>query len=165
MIVPMNPLNYDDLQEILLRLVVATVVGAILGIDRDIHKKPAGLRVLALVSLGACLVTVCSLAAVAEEGKNAAEATLRVVQGIIGGIGFLGGGVILRSTRTESQEVHGLTTAAAIWVSAALGTSCGLGQWRVGLIGFVIAMSVLWVGKPIEAAIIRRFGPHDEKKT
>lgn len=158
----MNPLNYDDLQEIVLRLLVATVVGAILGIDRDIHKKPAGLRVLALVSLGACLVTVCSLAAVAEEGKNAAEATLRVVQGIIGGIGFLGGGVILRST--GSEEVHGLTTAASIWVSAALGTSCGLGQWRVAMIGFAAAMLVLWIGGPIEKAIIRRFVRSDKPK-
>ena len=158
----MNPLNYYDLQEIVLRLLVATVIGAILGIDRDIHKKPAGLRVLALVSLGACLITVCSLAAVAEEGKNAAEATLRVVQGIIGGIGFLGGGVILRSSR--SDEVHGLTTATSIWVSAALGTSCGLGQWRVALIGFVVAMIVLWIGHPIERAIIRRFGLNDVTK-
>ncbi len=159
----MNPLNSDDLQELLLRLIVATVIGAILGIDRDIHKKPAGLRVLALVSLGASLVTVCTIAAVSEEGAQPVEATTRVVQGIIGGIGFLGGGVILRGAR--SDEVHGLTTAASIWISAGLGTSCGLGQWRVATIGFLLAMMVLWIGNPIEKTIMRRFGPPDEPKT
>lgn len=159
----MNPLNSDDLRELLLRLIVATVIGAILGIDRDIHKKPAGLRVLALVSLGASLVTVCTIAAVAEEGTKPVEATTRVVQGIIGGIGFLGGGVILRGAR--SDEVHGLTTAASIWISAGLGTSCGLGQWRVATIGFVLAMMVLWIGNPIEKVIMRRFAAPDEPKT
>jgi putative Mg2+ transporter-C (MgtC) family protein len=129
----MNPLNSNDLRELLLRRIVATVIGAILGIDRDIHKKPAGLRVLALVSLGASLVTVCTVAAVSEEGTNPIEATTKVVQGIIGGIGILGGGVTLRGARSE--EVHGQTTATSSWFSAGLGTSCGLGHWRVATIG------------------------------
>jgi putative Mg2+ transporter-C (MgtC) family protein len=136
------------LDEILSRLLAATLLGTILGIDRDLHKKPAGLRVLAMVSLGSALIVVCCVASLAADEQKATEGALRVVQGIIGGIGFLGAGVILRSER--ANEVHGLTTAAAIWVAAGLGVGCGLGQWKTAAIGLTIALLVLWIGRPIE---------------
>lgn len=159
----MIPSEFDDIHEILIRLILATVVGAILGIDRDLHHKPAGVRVLALVSLGAAVVVVCSITALVEAGENSPDSALRVVQGIIGGIGFLGGGVILRSN--QSNEVHGLTTAASIWVAAAMGTCCGMGQWRTALAALSVAMLILWLGRPVEAALIRLARPeHEEPK-
>lgn len=152
--------DIDGIQEIVLRLIIATISGAILGIDRDLHRKPAGLRVLALVSLGAAVVIVCSLTAMAHAGEKSPDSALRVVQGIIGGIGFLGGGVILRSN--QSNEVHGLTTAASIWVAAALGTCCGMGQWQTALAALIVAMFILWGGRPIEAALIRLAKPEPD---
>ncbi len=157
----MIPADFDGIHEILIRLVLATIVGAILGIDRDLHHKPAGVRVLALVSLGAAVVIVCSITAMVEAGEKSPDSALRVVQGIIGGIGFLGGGVILRSN--QSNEVHGLTTAASIWVSAALGTCCGMGQWRTALAALAVAMLILWVGRPIEVALMRLARPEREE--
>jgi putative Mg2+ transporter-C (MgtC) family protein len=79
---------------------------------------------------------------------------LRVVQGVITGIGFLGGGVILRDQ--TSQNVTGLTTAASIWIAACLGIACGAGQWQVALLAVSITLAVLIFGGPIEQAIYTR---------
>ena len=111
--------------QILLRLLVATVIGTVLGLNREIHGKPAGMRTHALVSLGAALITVISLELTTKDGQIDGGAVLRTIQGIMAGIGFLGGGVILRDD--SHQSGHGLTTAANLWVTAALGTAVGLG--------------------------------------
>ena len=158
----MIPTDFDEIHEIVIRLLLATVMGAILGIDRDLHHKPAGVRVLALVSLGAAVVIVCSITAMVDAGEKSPDSALRVVQGIIGGIGFLGGGVILRSN--QSDEVHGLTTAASIWVSAALGVCCGMGQWRTACAALAVSMLVLWLGRPLEAALMRMAKPNGKDR-
>jgi putative Mg2+ transporter-C (MgtC) family protein len=127
--------------QILLRLFVATLIGAVLGLNREIHGKPAGMRTHALVSLGAALITLISLELTTRGGLADGSAVLRTIQGIMAGIGFLGGGVILRDD--SHQSVHGLTTAASVWVVASLGIACGAGQWLTALMALALTLTVL----------------------
>ncbi|HEY3567625.1 MAG TPA: MgtC/SapB family protein [Thermoanaerobaculia bacterium] len=126
---------------IFLRLIVATFIGTALGLNREIHGKPAGMRTHALVALGASLITVISLELTVRDGQIDGGAVLRTIQGIMAGIGFLGGGVILRDD--SHQSVHGLTTAASVWVVASLGIACGAGQWLTALMALALTLTVL----------------------
>ncbi len=127
--------------EIFLRLFVATVIGCVLGLNREIHGKPAGMRTHGLVSLGAALISLVAIELVTNGTQVDGSAVLRVVQGVMAGIGFLGGGVILRDD--SHQSVHGLTTAASIWVVASLGIACGAGQWLTALMALTLTLAVL----------------------
>lgn len=133
--------------EILVRLLAAAIAGGLLGIDRDLEQKPIGFRTLALVSLGAALITVATIRIDGiYENKDALSRVLQgLIQGLMAGIGFIGAGVILR--RPELQIVQGLTTAATVWVTAALGICCGLGAWDVALAGAALALFILVVMK------------------
>ncbi len=139
--------------EVLLRLGAATAFGAVVGLDRELHAKPAGLRTQALVALGAATITLVTSELSLLAAAYDANAVSRAVQGIVTGIGFLGGGVILRDS--TGQQVQGLTTAATIWVSAALGLACGAGLWRLALIPFGLTLAVLWLLRPVEEALRR----------
>jgi putative Mg2+ transporter-C (MgtC) family protein len=130
--------------EMLLRVGVALLCGVCVGLNRDLHHKPAGFRTFGLVSVGAALAV---LAIVQSAGDDLASVS-RVMQGILTGIGFVGAGVIFR--RESRKPVAGLTTAAAIWYAAALGTASGLGHIRLALVGLAVAMLVLIIGGPIE---------------
>ncbi len=144
-------------REVLLRLGAATAFGAIVGFDRELHSKPAGLRTQALVALGAATVTLV-VSDLAQVGSTySPEAVSRAIQGVITGIGFLGAGAIVRDQ--SSQQVHGLTTAASVWVSSALGLACGAGLWRLALIPLGLALAVLWLLHPVEERIRRRNQP------
>ena len=112
----------QTLLEVIARLAVATLIGAVLGADREVRNKPAGLRTHALVSLGAALVVVTTLKL--SVGGNA-DPISRAIQGIIAGVGFLGAGAILKGR--ERDEISGLTTAASTWLVASLGVACGAG--------------------------------------
>lgn len=159
----MNPSEFDDFHEILIRLGVAALLGAILGVDRDLHQKPAGVRVLAMVALGAALATLASITAIAEMTGAATDGVLRTVQGILSGIGFLGAGVIMQRTDQNQMQIHGITTAASIWVSAVLGITCGLGQWLVTATAFGLAMLVLVGGRWVERRLMNwSRNPSDE---
>lgn len=136
--------------EILLRLGTATIAGALLGLNRKLRGKAAGLRTHALVALGAGLVV---LVADVISVPNRAEMT-RAIQGLVAGVGFLGGGTILKS-RTG---IHGLTTAASIWMAACIGIACGSGLWVAAATGVGLALLVLVVGGPAERAIRRATG-------
>ena len=136
--------------EILLRLGSAMLLGAVLGTNRDLQHKPAGLRTHALVCLGAALVTVTGVS-IARAGDSGAVS--RTVQGIITGIGFVGAGVIMRSDK--QQSVHGLTTAASIWVAACLGIACGVGLWTLAFITTGLVLLILIAGGPIERSLYR----------
>jgi putative Mg2+ transporter-C (MgtC) family protein len=141
----------DSILEIALRLIVATLIGGFIGLNRDMHGKPTGVRTMGLVSLGSALIVgVAGLV-----GGNG-DAT-RAVQGIVTGIGFLGAGVIVKNS--TSDRIHGLTTAASIWLTAALGVTCGLGHWVLALVATGLSLVVLVVGGPVEKAIHRRW-PH-----
>lgn len=125
------------------RLLFAIVLGSIIGLDRELGEKAAGLRTNMLVALGAALFVLVPV----QAGIAAAEATAlaRTLQGIITGVGFVGAGSILREGR-----VRGLTSATAVWISAALGIAAGLGLWPLGLIGVGFAITILRLIKFIE---------------
>src|ERR1700743_1642092 len=111
---------HGDLLDVFLRLLAATVAGMVLGLNRDLHGKPTGIRTLGLVGLGVAVATLGVLQtpiAIAHEDTYG-RLLHGIVQAVLTGIGFLGGGVILRSPREKS--VHNLTTAATVWVTSAL---------------------------------------------
>src|SRR5581483_8838499 len=150
------------LEEICLRIGTALLVGAVIGIERHLHDQAAGLRTHTLVALAAALAVLMTISPGASP-TDLFAAQSRVLQGLMTGIGFLGAGVIVRSDR--ERTIHGLTTAAAIWLTAAGGALCGAGRLRevaCGLIGVVI---VLVIGGPIEDAFQRAFGRRKEGGT
>lgn len=149
----MLPTNVDELHEILIRLGLATLLGAILGIDRDMHRKPAGLRVLSMVCLGSCAIIMASITTASTIAGPPGDGLLRTVQGVLSGIGFLGAGVIMRTQGTD--QVHGLTTAASIWISAILGMICGVGQWLLAACLFLFSWCILVFGRWIEFKILK----------
>jgi putative Mg2+ transporter-C (MgtC) family protein len=153
----MNPSDIDEFHEVLLRLGFAMILGAILGIDRDMHRKPAGLRVLSMVCLGSCAVIMVSITTIASAAGTAGEGLLRTVQGVLSGIGFLGAGVIMRTQGTD--QVHGLTTASSIWISAILGMICGTGQWMLASCLFLFSWCLLVFGRWIEMRILQLSQP------
>jgi len=139
--------------DLILRLVTAVLVGGLLGLNRDLHRKPAGVRTHALVTLGAAMATIAMLG---EDYANL-DAVSRVLQGILTGIGFLGAGVIIRNAE---GHVSGLTTAATIWVAAVLGTLCGLGHWLLIGISSLLIFGILTIGGRLEKMAERVF-EHD----
>jgi putative Mg2+ transporter-C (MgtC) family protein len=141
-----------SLIDVALRLGAAMLIGAILGINRDLRDKPAGLKTHSLVTIGSALLTMTSIAFATTVGIVDPNALSRVIQGIITGIGFLGAGVIMRG---EGGNVRGLTTAATIWLTACLGIACGAGQWLVVGAGFVAVLFILLIGDYVERAIYR----------
>lgn len=136
--------------EIATRIGAALLCGAVIGLNRDLHRKPAGLRTFGLMAMGTATLTL----AVGDGSDPTGVA--RVVQGVITGIGFLGAGMILRPP--NSNEVHGLTTAAAVWLTAALAILCGLGRIGLAYAVLLLALGVLFVGLPIERRFERWFG-------
>ena len=133
----MSALSYLD---IVARLGAAVLVGSLIGLDRELRGKPAGLRTVALVALGSALFV---LTAYESGSPDARDATSRVIQGIVTGIGFLGAGTIVRG-HTE-QSVTGLTTAASVWLAAGAGVACGLGQWQLVITATGLGMVILVV--------------------
>lgn len=134
--------------EILLRLLAAFICGAVIGLNREFHRKPAGFRTFALVSLGAAIVII------SMEERTGPDGISRVVQGIMTGIGFLGAGVIFR--REGPHKVSGLTTAAAIWLTAGLGTAAGLGQYVLVMAATAISLALLLLGGRFERLVTGR---------
>jgi putative Mg2+ transporter-C (MgtC) family protein len=119
-----------------LRLLLAAALGAAIGLEREIHDHPAGMRTHLLVALGSAAFTVLSITAFPAPGADPA----RVAAQIVTGIGFLGAGAILK----EGLSIHGLTTAASLWVAAALGMAAGAGAWVTAVTVTVIALVSLW---------------------
>ena len=121
---------------IILRLFLATVCGAIVGLEREISDKAAGLRTHILVCLGSCMFGLLGL----ELTVSYPQADiLRLAQGLLIGVGFLGGGVIMR----EGASVKGLTTAAGIWVMGAIGLAIGVGRYYISLVGTLFIFLVI----------------------
>ena len=143
-------LSPNDWLPLLGRLGAALLAGAIIGIEREIKDKPAGLRTYMLVSFGSALFTLITILFGAAE--QSADALPRVIQGITAGVGFVGGGVILRQSQSPSDgvRVRGLTSAAAIWVSSALGVAAGGGLWQLSLVAAGLTLVVLRIVKKLE---------------
>jgi putative Mg2+ transporter-C (MgtC) family protein len=148
----MTPTVDLDAAAIAIRLGAAILAGGVIGVDRELKRKPAGLRTHALVSLGAAIVLLATVAA----SHGAPDAMSRAIQGIITGIGFLGAGVILQ--HEAERRVEGLTTAASIWVAAGLGIACGAGFVELAVIAVVAALVVLVAGNWLEDLLGRE--PH-----
>jgi putative Mg2+ transporter-C (MgtC) family protein len=144
-------------EQTLLRLGAALILGSVLGLNRELHGKAAGLRTHALVCLGAAIATLLALGPPEHWGSVDRNAVSRVVQGLLTGVGFLGAGVILRD---PMGHVTGLTTAATIWICAVLGIVCGLGYWMLLGIAAVITLVLLLVGRPIERLAEKLFHRH-----
>ena len=119
-----------------LRLLLAAALGAVIGIQREHAKKPAGLRTHILISLGACLFTVISIYAFSAD-------LARVAAGVVTGIGFIGGGAIIRGSR--EGIIAGLTTAASIWMMAGIGLAVGVGFYLVAVVATIIALLILMI--------------------
>lgn len=154
----------EQLLDIFLRLGAATLAGMVLGFNRDLHGKPTGSRTLGLVSLGVAIATVGVLqTAQAVASMDAYSRLLQgIVQGVLTGIGFLGGGVILRNP--GANAVHNLTTAATVWVTAALGVACAVANWWVLGIGLFFALALLAIGDHADHWIARRFGEKESDR-
>jgi putative Mg2+ transporter-C (MgtC) family protein len=153
----MNPVEVIGIKALVLRLSLALIAGGTLGLNRELHGRPAGVRTHALVSLGAALAAVITLQTLGLAGISDPNSIGRVIQGVMTGIGFLGAGVILRDA---GGHVTGLTTAATIWVCAALGIACGLGYWKTMGVSIGLALVVLVFGHAAEHLGERIFKRH-----
>ncbi len=126
----------DDITRVVLRVLVAALLGGLLGFEREQHGKAAGIRTHMLVAVGAALFVL----ALAQSGASS-DALSRVIQGVAAGIGFLCAGTILKSD--EESKVKGLTTAAGIWLTTAIGISAGLGREGTAVACTVLALLIL----------------------
>jgi putative Mg2+ transporter-C (MgtC) family protein len=144
--------------EILLRLGIATLAGSAIGLNRDLQGKPLGLKTLGIVGLSTATVVLLALQ-LSEPGK-VVDATSRVIQGILTGIGFLGAGVIVHES--ERFRVRGLTSAACTFLAACLGVVCGAGQWKIVAVALVLTFVLLTIGRRIERHLHRMLGGKDE---
>jgi putative Mg2+ transporter-C (MgtC) family protein len=127
--------DVEQITRILTRLLLAAVLGGVLGYEREHQGKAAGIRTHMLVAMGAALfVLVPQLA-----GMMVADLS-RVIQGVVAGIGFLGAGAIIKN---RDDDVRGLTTAAGVWMTAAIGIACGLGRESTALLSTLLALIVL----------------------
>lgn len=134
--------------EIASKLIIAALLGAALGLEREISRKPAGLRTYTLVCIGAALFGI--IASLRDVNDTALYPG--VAAGIVTGLGFLGAGMIFK----EKEHVSGLTTAAEVWVSGAIGLSVGLGYFGVAIATTVIVLLVMLSGKEFERITLRR---------
>ena len=135
---------------IVVRLGVAALLGCVLGWEREHAGKAAGVRTHMLVAMGAALFVL-----VAQQSGIAAADNSRVLQGIIAGVGFLGAGTILKGD--GDNQVKGLTTAAGIWLTAAIGIAAGLGHEATAVLSTVLALAVLWLIPVLHGATLGRW--------
>lgn len=121
---------------ILIRVSAATLLGAVVGIQRERAGKPAGVRTHVLVSVGTAIVVLaCAASGMDMDGQS------RVIQGVVTGIGFIGAGSILKVS--EERDIRGLTTAAGLWLTAAVGVASGLGTIGIAVIAAILALIIL----------------------
>lgn len=137
---------------IALRLALALLVGTILGLNRWLHHKSAGIRTHSLVAIG----SATAIMLISDFMQDDAQAVSRVLQGLITGLGFLGAGVIIHEQR--SRRVHGLTTAASLWACALIGAAFGAGQFVLGGLALGAILITLALGGPLERLFARLNG-------
>jgi putative Mg2+ transporter-C (MgtC) family protein len=144
--------QWDTYETVAIRLGLALIVGAILGLNRWLHHKSAGIRTHALVSIGSATAVLL----ISDFVQGDAQSVSRVLQGLITGLGFLGAGVIIREQ--HSRKIMGLTTAASIWSCALIGASFGAGQFVVGGISLGAILLILALGGPMERLLSQILG-------
>lgn len=142
--------DVEQFTRLAVRLLVAAILGGILGLQRERHGKAAGVRTHMLVALGAALFVL-----VPQQWGLKQEELSRVIQGVVAGVGFLCAGSILKS---GDDHVRGLTTAAGIWLTAAIGVAAGLGRETTAALSALLALAILSMEGPL-----RRLAGRDEK--
>ena len=150
--------------ELFLRLVLAAVLGGAVGFEREIREREAGLRTHLLVSVGAALFTIVSAYAWTDWSFSTPRGIVfdptRIAAQIVTGIGFLGAGAIIR----QGLSVRGLTTAATLWLVAAIGMASGAGYWEAAVIATVGALVTLWPLRIVAHRLVTRIRPEDEQR-
>jgi putative Mg2+ transporter-C (MgtC) family protein len=142
------------LNQIAARVGAALLMGALIGLERERKHRPAGFRTMILVSIGSAAFMLTAREFFAQQPSEQVGADMsRVLQGLIGGIGFLGAGAVIQSKRA----VHGMTTAAAVWVMAALGAACGLGLYLIAAVVVIATLFTLVILEVVE----ERFFPEE----
>ncbi len=146
-----------DWPEMLLRLALAGALGSVLGFERELREREAGLRTHLLVAVGSALFTIVSaygFESFLSSGANVVRADpTRIAAQIVTGIGFLGAGAIIR----QGVSIRGLTTAATLWVVAAIGMAAGAGYYSAAIITTAVALIALWPLRAIAFRMVRRF--------
>jgi putative Mg2+ transporter-C (MgtC) family protein len=135
--------------DLIARLLTAALLGSIIGLEREMKQKSAGLRTNILIAVGAALFTVMS--SEFAEGRTADPG--RLAAQVVTGIGFLGAGAIMRN----DSGVQGLTTAATVWVNAAVGVAAGGGKYHLAFIATAVTLAALLILEPVERALAARF--------
>jgi putative Mg2+ transporter-C (MgtC) family protein len=130
--------TWEEFFRIKLRMATAVVLGGLVGLEREAAGKAAGMRTHSLVTLGAAVVVI-----VAGSMQMSAADQSRVIQGLVTGIGFIGGGAILKIT--DERRIHGITTAAGIWMTASIGIAVGAGKLTIAVLATVLTFIVLRV--------------------
>ena len=144
----------DEAFHVIIRLVAAMIFGGIVGVQRESTRKPAGLRTHVLVSVAtAAFIIACSASGMSTDGLS------RVIQGIVTGIGFIGAGTILKLS--QEHAIKGLTTAASVWMTAAIGVIVGLGSLGIALMVTVLALIILSLAR-LEHSIEKQ-GPENKE--
>lgn len=137
------------------RLLCALVAGIVIGVERQLRHRSAGLAVNALVAVGACIFILLSesvIQASAQSGGPVNNDNLRVLSQVVTGVGFLGAGVIMK----DGLSIHGLNSAATIWCSAAVGCLCGFGMWRQAAIAVAVILFINWILKNLECMVEKK---------
>jgi putative Mg2+ transporter-C (MgtC) family protein len=142
--------------DMIIRLLLASLLGGLIGLEREVHGRPAGFRTHLLVSLGACLFTIASIDFYRLYGNFSGTGPVgvdpaRVAAQVVTGIGFLGAGAIIK----ERASIRGLTTAACLWVAAAVGLACGSGMYHAASVVTVLAVLSLLLLKKVENRLRR----------
>jgi putative Mg2+ transporter-C (MgtC) family protein len=136
--------------QVAIRLVVSVILSGLIGLERQIHRRTAGLRTHILVSLGSCLIMLTSLYVFDIYKNVVALDPGRIAAGVITGIGFLGAGAIIR----EREEVKGLTTAASLWVVAGIGLATGCGFFSAAIFTTILALFILFFLRYLETMVL-----------
>lgn len=142
--------------QMILRLILTVFLSGFIGLERQIHRRSAGLRTHILVSLGSCLIMLTSMYIFDIYKDKAQLDPARIAAGVITGIGFLGAGTIIR----ESEGIRGLTTAASLWVVAGIGLAVGCGFWKAAFVTAVLSLIVLLLFREVEAKV---FGKEEKE--
>lgn len=151
----MFPFDAGLQADLAIRMLLAAILGAAIGLEREIHEHPAGMRTHLLVSLGSAIFTVLSIygfQGISAAGVAASVDPTRIAAQIVSGIGFLGAGAILK----YGTSIRGLTTAASLWTAAAIGMAAGAGEWLIAGVGTFIVVFSLW---PLNALVARLHKP------
>lgn len=131
--------------EIIIKLIISAFLGIVIGLEREIRHKPAGLRTHAFVCMGACLFTIVSLSV---QGADPS----RIAASVVTGIGFIGAGMIWQSR----DKIIGLTTATELWVLAAVGLTVGIGYYTIGIITTTLVLLILILGRTFEKKALKK---------